>query len=135
MCNVPLPPVGPVLLQSLCLSLGILQHSLPPQAESLSWERVLRDIEHCHVSLSSISASIAFMVLCQRGWRVLAVIFPLSFSFLLSGGSDLGNLVLGLTRTLRRHKGQRQDVRRQRYSQKFLCREALQACRETSKLN
>lgn len=122
--DVTLPPVGPVQLHPLLLSLGVLQHSLPPQAlPGLG-------IELRHAPLRRSSIATGFVCRCQQGRRILevspappaAASEPLSI--LLTGCSELGQQASRLTRTLRGQQRHRQRLRRQRHSLRFLCREA-----------
>lgn len=93
-CNVTLPPVGPVQLQPLLLSLGVLQHSLPPQAlPGLGTEL-------WHVPLRW---SCGFIGRCQQSqWILWVFLVPAAtasepVSILLIGGSERGQLASGLT--------------------------------------
>jgi len=111
---VPLPPVGPVQLQPLLLSLGVLQHSLPPQA------------------LPGLGAeppdAAGFVCRRQQGRWIRGVFFTPpaaaseSFSVLLAGCSELGQLASRLIWTLWGQRGHRRGLRGQRDSPRFLCR-------------
>ncbi len=122
--DVKLPPVGPVQLHPLLLSLGVLQHSLPPQALPGL------DAELCRAPLRRSSTATGFVCRRQQGRWVLEVspappaAASKLLSILLTGGSELGQLASRLARTLRGRRGRPQGLRRQRYSLRFLCREA-----------
>ena len=116
MCNVTLPPVGPVQLQPLLLSLGVVQHSLPPQAlPGLGAE---------------LSTATGFVSSCKQGRGTLGVFFALPgaasepIAVLLTGSSEVGQLGSRLTWTQWGQQGHWQGLRGQRYNLRFVCREA-----------
>lgn len=111
-CNVTLPPPGPVLLLPLCLGLGVLQYSLPPQA-LLGLDAQLR--------LAPLSLSAAgFVGRRQQRWRFLVGFFAppatASEAFLLRCISELGKQQI-----LRGKQGYWWGLRRQL----CLCRETI----------
>lgn len=97
--DVPLPPVGPVNLQPLLLSLGVFQHALPPQA-----------LHTQHLTAAPVSS----VPPCEQHLRLLAVLFaPASAatelsSILWAEGSEFGQQDLRLMGALQGRQGPQQ---------------------------
>lgn len=119
MCDVTLSSVGPVQLQPPRLLLGVLQHSFPPQTLPGL------EAELSHLSWRSVFAG--FMSHCRKELKILVAPFGLlttsaQFSVLFTELSKLGKVLLTWTRVWMGQHGNRQSVRSQGQSQRFLCR-------------
>lgn len=114
-CDVTLPPVGPVQLQPLLLVLGVFQLALPPQA--------LLGLG------AELSTDTDIFCRCQQSQGVFRVFFALPaaarepLSVLVAGCFKHGQLGSRLTRTLWGGLGHRRGLRGKRCSMRGLCRE------------
>lgn len=113
MCDVTLPPVGPVQLQPLLLVLGVFQLALPPQA--------LLGLG------AELSTDTDIFCRCQQSQGVFRVFFALPaaarepLSVLVAGCFKHGQLGSRLTRTLWGGLGHRRGLRGKRCSMRGLC--------------
>lgn len=112
--DVALPPVGPVHLQPLLLSLGVLEHPLPPQA-------LPAQLVHAPLCRSTALASSRR----ERGVRFLGPPFAPA-SVRLAGTSELGQQDLGL---MGRRRRDQQGLGMRWHNVRFLCGEATRMFR------
>lgn len=112
--DVALPSVGPVHLQPLLLSLGVLEHPLPPQA-------LPAQLVHAPLRRSTAPAGSRR----ERGVRLLGLPFAPA-SVRLAAASELVQQDLGLMGGRRRHQ---QGLGTRWHNVRFLCGEATRTFR------